>query len=416
MRLLIASVNHEHVNSMHINYYQALSEAAEVDFYGPGLSADRELEQGIVKFMEKHGPYDAVLVAFPLMMSSMKLAAIREAYQYHRYIMADYSVAQAVRYADSIVNGVEQLKLPRLIIFGQDYINISEAWRDYLKERLEKGFYIVSPGSEFIPEADGEERTFGEQLSINDRYKLLIEEYRERNISIPFIAAGCGDYFFASLEKREYDWVVPGNIDGCYPNRGKVLRTLKQNGYKVYDRFIDRTMVYKTDEARSDRCDYARPEERYVDSRLGKSTPYLRNNLKREEIVRWRENYNVSLRRAKAAYADGGEGRSLVRKYIEIPARGTLLVCERVKGLECLGFKDGENMITAVPETILDISRQLFDNIDEMQRIADNGRRLVIHKHTSRNRAENTVKAIQSILSARYCGSHWENGDFKIEE
>lgn len=400
---------------MHINYYHSLAEVAEVEFYGPGFSTKEELDRGILRFAEKKGPFDAVILAFPLMMLSLRMSSIREVYQYHRYFLSDCSVNQAVRYADEIIDDIEKMELVKIVLFGQDIINISSTWHGCLEELLEKGFYILSPGKEFIPELEEKEgKSFGEGLMINNRFKRLLEKYPQRSISIPFQAAVCGDYFFGALENRTYDWVVPGNIDGCYPMRGQILRRLKQAGYQMYEDFIDRTMAYKTDAVRAERATYARDEEKYVDARLGKSSPYLRNSLRREEIARWRENYNVSLRKSKVAFADGGEGHFLVRKFIEIPARGTLLACEEIIGLKELGFRNGENMVTVTLDNVLDISAELFQNPEEMQRIADNGRKLVLAKHTSRHRAENTIEAIQKILTGSYAGSYWENGAFVI--
>lgn len=415
MKILIASVNHEHPNTMHINYYNSLAEVAEVYYFGPGFSTKEELRRGISRYVDINGPFDAVICTFPLLMSSLEVSTVWEVYKWNRYFLSDYSVGEAIRYSCKIADEIRSMDIAKFVLFSQDTINISERWYYCLKELLEFGFYIISAAPE-PNEYVEEEKTFGEGLSVNNRFWKLKEQYGERFITIPVTAAICSEFFFAPLEQREYDWVIPGNIDGCYYKRGEILRQLEKAGYKIYDDFIDRTMAYRVDESRIKRCQYRRKADKMVDEYLGKNNPYLLNSFKREEIARWRENYNVSLRHSKAAYADGGEGRMIVRKYMEIPARGTLLMCENIPGLDKLGFRDGENMVMVTPENVLEISRELFKDLEKMQKIADNGRRLIISKHTSRNRAEGTVKAIEVILQGKYDGSYWENGEFKIRE
>lgn len=417
MKLLIASVNHENPNTMYINYYHALAEEAEISFYGPGFSTDEELEMGIRRFAEKRGGFDAVMLTFPLFMSSLRNSSIREIYQVHRSNLSDYSIHSAIRYADSIVDEIEKWDIVKIIFYDQDVINLRKTWYEGMKILLEKGCYVMGPGKEFVPICEEQEgHTFGAGLLINNRYRNLLERYSENVISMNVQAVVPGDYFFGPLDKREYDWTVPGNIDGCYPGRGKILEVLKKSSYNVFDKFINRTMAYKVDTSRVNDCEYKQDVGFYVDKRLGVSNPYLQAGLSREAITAWRENYKEALRKSKMAYADGGDVHCLVRKYTEIPANGALLACDQVVGLECWGFRDGENMVLVTPESVLDVTEELMKNPKRMQEIAENGQRLVLSLHTSRKRAEDTIRAIKAIIKREYKGSYWENGRFIICE
>lgn len=417
MKLLIVSMNYEDSNSMYTNYYHSLAEIAEVDFYGPGFSTEAELEQGILEYVYKKGTFEAVILIFSLMYSSLGLSSIREIYQFHRSKMSDYSVNQAVRYADGIVDDIKKMDTVKLILFDQDLINIRKEWYECLGSLLESGFYIISAGKEFIPTfVEREGYTFGDGLILNNRFRQLLEKYPQSSISISVLAAIPGEYYWGPLENRKYDWVVPGNIDGCYPNRGKILRELEQNNYKIFQDFIDRTMAYRVDSSRVQRCEYQQETVRQVDERLGKPNPYLQAALRRESIAAWRENYRVSLRKSKIAYADGGDGHVAVRKYIEIPANGTLLAGDNIMGLDCLGFHNWENMVVVTPENVLDITEELLKEPEKMQDIANKGRQLVLTVHTSRKRAEDTIRVIESIRNGKYQGSYWENGKFIISE
>lgn len=417
MRLLIVCMNYEAPTSMFVNYYHSLAETAEVDFYGPGFSTEAELEMGILKYVDKKEPFEAVILIFSLLCSTLGLSEIRDIYQFHRNNLSDYSINQAVRYADRIIEDIKKIDSVKIILYDQDIINIRKEWHDCLESLLDNGFYILSQGKEVIPVLEEREgHTFGDGLMINNQFRRLLEKYPQKSISIGTIAAIPGEYYWGPLENRKYDWVVPGNIDGCYPNRGKILRELEQKNYKVFQGFIDRIMAYRTDSSRVERCEYQQEAVRQVDERLGKPNPYLQAALRRESIAAWRENYRVSLRKSKIAYADGGDGHIVVRKYIEIPASGTILAGENVTGLERWGFCNWENMVVVTPENVLDITEELLRNPEKMQDIANKGRQLVLKAHTMRKRAEDTVRVIESIRKGKYQGSYWENGEFIIAE
>lgn len=415
MKILVASTNHEHAAPMHINYYHALVGEADVIFFGPGFSTKAELQKGIKKYIDENGPFDAVICTFPLILSSINFFSIREIYKWHRYFISDFSISEAIRYSSGIIDELCQFEGLKIILYGQDYVNLSEEWEKVLIDFWEKNFYWITYGEDFVPEvSENTNKTFGAGLSISNRYRRLVQKYSDKIISIPYEAVAGNEYCFTPLENRPYDWVVPGNIDGCYPARSKILHQVESAGYTVYSKFIDRTMAYKVSESRVQRCQYNREIDMFVDSRLPQSNCYMQSSIKREEIARWRENYSVSIRNSKVAYADGGEGHSLVQKYVEIPVRGTLLACENVCGLDKLGFSDGENMVVVSPENVLEISRELFASPEKMQRIAEAGRKLVITKHTSQKRAQDTIRAIRAILNNEFKGSYWDKGEFHI--
>ena len=86
-----------------------------------------------------------------------------------------------------------------------------------------------------------------------------------------------------------------------------------------------------------------------------------------------------------------------------------------VAGAEQMGFKPNVNMIEATPKNILAVSKKIFENPGYMQEVANNGRKLIIEKHTFTNRARDTKRAFEKIQKEDYRGSHWENGDLILE-
>lgn len=82
----------------------------------------------------------------------------------------------------------------------------------------------------------------------------------------------------------------------------------------------------------------------------------------------------------------GSVAMDLVRKHLEIPACGTLLLTERSPVLEAAGFRDLENCLFATPDEVLDKVGFVFEQQDRLSRMIAAGRRLVLDRHTYRHR------------------------------
>jgi hypothetical protein len=82
----------------------------------------------------------------------------------------------------------------------------------------------------------------------------------------------------------------------------------------------------------------------------------------------------------------GSVAMDLVRKHLEIPACGTLLLTERSPVLEAAGFRDLENCLFAASDDVLDKVGFVFDQQERLSRMIAAGRRLVLDKHTYRQR------------------------------
>jgi hypothetical protein len=104
-----------------------------------------------------------------------------------------------------------------------------------------------------------------------------------------------------------------------------------------------------------------------------------------------------------------------VRKFFEIPALGSVLVCMPCNGFEALGFENGVNAMVARPDQIPEVHAFLEAHPEEAQNIADAGRELIWEKHTVQARAAQLAASLDAILSGRFKGSYWEKGEFCLE-
>ena len=104
----------------------------------------------------------------------------------------------------------------------------------------------------------------------------------------------------------------------------------------------------------------------------------------------------------------------IIRKYLEIPAKGTLLVCKPCKGFEALGFEHDKNCIVVNPKNILEDLNYYFDETDKCQKMAIMGQKLVWEKHSFHARSKQIKNSLIKIIDGSFKGSYWEKGEFKL--
>ena len=75
-----------------------------------------------------------------------------------------------------------------------------------------------------------------------------------------------------------------------------------------------------------------------------------------------RNRYVEMIRKSTFSFACGSAMGMALRKYFEIPANSSILVCEKIPSLEWLGFQNGENCLTVSRSS----AEQDIDNIMTM--------------------------------------------------
>jgi len=407
------SINNEHANTTYVNFIRGLIEVADVTFYGPGYSTNEELHRGLRAFCEEH-EFDAVILSFFFAKYRSEFLEIRYAYSEYRYIWCDYSLYDAIRYIDSIVEDISRLNIVKAVLYVDDILDMHQRWDENIRDLMKRGMYLIAPGEDFIPKISQKYLEYG-QCGASNRYETLVKGCKEKIISIIVYAVSYDEFFWGPLGQRPYDWCVPGNLsEEMYPQRGKILDQLKKSQYKIFDEYVDRELPYRKSKDRIQYTLYQREMDKAIDAQMIKYSPYMNARVSRESIAMWRENYNRSLRESRVGYADGSFAHCIVKKYFEIPARGMVLACDEIPPLQSLGFINNENMVIVDTDNIEEVSKKLFADPDRMQDIADKGRRLVLEKHTSRQRAMDTVTALETIARGNYLGTYWKDGDFKI--
>lgn len=96
--------------------------------------------------------------------------------------------------------------------------------------------------------------------------------------------------------------------------------------------------------------------------------------------------YALTLSGALIAPTCGTVANELVRKHLEIPACGALLLTERTAAVEAAGFVDMETCVFASEEDVVDKVEYLLSNPDEIARISANGQALAHARHDLKHR------------------------------
>jgi len=400
---------------MQINNILAFCEVANMDFYGPGYVSSEILKKGLKAYWDDNDGYDAIILNFSLVMHCTDCLDVSNVFHWNRYCLSDYSVYEAIRYADRIVEDVQFFDVPKILLYQLDTIRFPLIWERKISELLDNNFYLWSNGLEFFPKFEETEIT--RSCGYSHNYYYFCKKYSKRIISMSYSTTVIREFYGRPLCEREFDVTVPGNLDvNVYPSRGKILEIIKKMNLSIYNEYGNRTLMYRQESDRTENSEYMRYEDKMLDIMLEKPSEYMNSHAKRESIQVWRENYNIGLRKSKMAYADGGVGLQLVRKYSEIPARGTLMLCEDIPCLKNYGFIDGENVVIVTQDDFENKVKYLLNHIDKMQEIANNGKKMVLKKHSAVNQARLILNTIDVIKEGSFGGSRWENGEFIVDK
>lgn len=89
----------------------------------------------------------------------------------------------------------------------------------------------------------------------------------------------------------------------------------------------------------------------------------------------------------------------VVGKYFEIPATGSLLLCNEVPDLKLLGFKPNEHYIPITKENALDTIKNVIKNSEAYTKIRRQGMTFVRENHSVKNRIQQIKKIIDEKLT-----------------
>ena len=102
-----------------------------------------------------------------------------------------------------------------------------------------------------------------------------------------------------------------------------------------------------------------------------------------------------------------------VRKYFEIPAFGSALICYRSSNLDRLGFLDGVHFLSCTPESFGEVARgvmQVRGGTDKLRAAAS---QMVLNLHTNETRATDLLRCLTLAARIELKGAKYENGELQ---
>ena len=385
LRVLYIGINRSYVNPTTDHILNGIGEFTDCYRYGPGYVSEQLLEEGIETFVEQKGGVDLLLT------DSMIMEV--EDFINNPYLFENETIYFEKRLYYTFAKGLNKYfvnaKQTKIFIANWDYYIVSEKQVEYL---------VNDPNLLVISHVDKNSSLSVEEVNRigNKMIKDILKEYPNRNsvwhnfvtdyshkiISMPN-TVGRHNFVYTPLSNRNYRYCVPG-----FPYAERICAR------KLYNK--------------SERIHHLRMESLFLIEKISRKLhiprPYNWGQKQIERLF-----YRVS--NSRICFTSGAVTRTPIAKYFEIPASGSVLVCQRFAGFENLGFQNGVNCLVA--EDIFELE-SIIENysLEEYQRIADAGRNLIWRFHSDVPRTAQLSACLERISLGEFNGSFWKDGEY----
>lgn len=380
IKILYLGTNRIYINNTQQLFPLGLASISEITFYGPGYVSDLVLDKGVEEFIKTRDfTFDFVCTdGMIFFWNEVKgTTAFNISYNYFSFKLLKKSIIDMqtffIRYSGK-----------KILYPNVDFQNITDEEILLLEE---SNHYLITFGLELLEyKRNLLELNFESFAKIcNDNWIYYIKRNQDMVISLPHII-GETEFTFHPIEGREFDISVPGV---GYYSRKIINRIINKKKFKVNNR---NTSFYQK-----------------------LNTFLLRKFTTRTNLKVFNQIFNNTIEDSKIAYTCGSGLEALVRKFFEIPAKGTVLFCKPFKGFKEIGFVDGENCVVVNANNIEEKAKSILSNIKEMERLSRNGQNMVFKNHSFIARVSQIEISLNSILKGEFNGSFWDNGDYKLK-
>jgi len=387
MRILFIDPFVTYVNQTR-NLLPLVIEGASTYFrvFGQGYVTESTLKAGLCEYIKKNGPFDFLISTELIPVAATKLKrgmwTEADAIKAWRSNYFTFDPSQ-VYYSWSIFDEFLQFKGPKIIsIMQTDFYNLGSAEI----EAFCSADYLMCWGDEFLlPASEVDSATTLAQVPSDDWRKIVLDN-PEKIISFPAFVSE-NEFNCEPLSSRPNDWSILGVR---YGSRREAAKQLKSYNIKVSGGLL----------------------QLFIDVLLKlRLKPFSRIH----GIKLFNHLFQHTLAKSKYSYTCGSAVKYPVRKFFEIPAQGTVLVCDPCMGFKALGFKHLHNAIACTPKQVKLISDFLVHRIWS-QSVASLGRRLVWEKHTVSARQRQLYKCLMAIKDGWFAGSYWQDGEFCLRQ
>ena len=390
MRILYIDVNITHINpTANLFSKMLLNISDDVTFYGPGFLSNEIIKNGVLKFVKNQKPFDIVIYGptCPMLNKTMEEDIVGYC---KNSTTNEISFDTLLKYFKDVNFNFLNLetRIQAISTLNYDYYSDPGKVLDIIEKNK---FYLIGPNEqsmsllENLPDfAKKESHYKRKQGQFSDRWFNYISSNPQRNVTaLHFVSTE--EIFFDPLDSRNYDISVPG-VE--YFLRRKALQELKKSNLKISPKTVFNLFKILN---------------------FLKLKPYSNKFF----MNFYKSSFQNSLRDSKFVYTARGGFGIPIRKFFEIPASSSVLICDPCIGFEDLGYIPDKNYIKAKPEELIDKLNFWINNV-YAQDVAIAGRDLILLKHSMKARSEQIKKCFTKILLNEFSGSRWVKGDYII--
>lgn len=364
MRVLYIDFNYKYINpTKELLFKLSKLMFEKVVNYGPGYVTLDQLNKGIISFIKKNGPFDYVVTNETAFCS------------YNAKIWRQDSLKDIYKSFD-IKFPKEHLSYKIIKDLNDFFINFDgnlilyKLQSDFYNERIEnlqfyetkKKMKIVTWGEDLWEKKENLEFINNEKFlkHPNNLWFDFVQKNKNRIISVPHFLDN-SEIDFNNPKDKINKVTVPGVK---YWFREEVVNILKRKKYYRNNNFI---------------------------------YPFA-NFLMRFGVSMYQSEFGInilsktfinSIKSSKFAFTCGTVYKMPLRKFFEIPALGTALICYPFKNAEKFGFIDNETCFyVSSPQDFEYKIDKIMDDKNLYQKVMSNGRDMINSMHTTKQRSQ----------------------------
>ena len=381
-RLLLLSPRWSFINKTESYFFDSLSNYFETIRYGPGYLDVDDIEMSIFDVLKEVGRVDVIIINELLLFGWLS----PEMYESQRKINKFYFNLKKYVYTKSnFPVDLDKLEIPLFVsLLRWDYYHCTQEQIETLENlNTNNNAYYVCWGKDFIlpkeelPDLE-RERFFP---YANNNFANFVRRREERVIPLPHMV---DESEMLKLGRKHHEWCIPG---AKYYHREMIKDYFKANQMNYVTvtpinfifRILERLKI-----AYSTRYDF---------------TMNLSYN-----------SFSAMINKSWCSYTCGSALRWPVRKFFEIPAFASLLVCHPCAGFEKLGFVNGENCFATDVNNLDGIVEKTRDK-ELVREMIIKGQEMIKARHTAQVRARQFFNLYTIIREDNFGNAYWEDGN-----
>jgi hypothetical protein len=382
MRILVLDANVTYLSPARNNMPIFLSLLGDVVFFGPGYVSEKILKNGLDSFIEQHKSFDVVICTEWFSKFFIKNDPDYKNHLDHfkKSFYSEFNSEDLISFWNQTDVFLKMDIYKILIMINYDYQTLAESRAQYIASQFDM---ICGLNGQLWKSIDKLKDLHLEGFNANDNWSNLISNHPQKVFPlVNFVTTN--EFYFGVYEKKTVNWSVLGA--------------------EYYDRILARNGLVKS----NIKVQTGRGLLISVVKALNKFgfRPYTRKFIL--SLLNYR--FFRIMRRSKFNFTCGSKLKFPIRKYFEIPASGSLLVCTPCNGFNELGFIHGENCIISNPEGLTELNRKLMKDPEKSKEIAKLGQNMVLKNHTAEVRASQMRNAIKLGVEGKFYGAKWSKG------